>query len=81
MIDYEHVPFRCRRCHALGHLFRDCPLMQKPSLASGLEASEVDGFIKVTNHRKSHKKQASKPKVSQTSPSMPSTSNSFGVLA
>jgi len=20
-IDYEHVPFRCRKCHALGHLF------------------------------------------------------------
>lgn len=80
-IDYEHVPFRCRRCHALGHLFRDCLLTQKPSLASDLEASEAGGFINVTNHWKSHKKQASKPKVAQTSPPEPSTSNSFGVLA
>lgn len=21
-IDYEHIPFRCRRCHECGHLFR-----------------------------------------------------------
>jgi len=77
-IDYEHVPFRC---HALGHLFRDCLLTQKPSPAYGLEASEVASFIKVTNRRKSHKKQASKPKVLQTSPSESSTSNNFGVLA
>ena len=24
-IDYEHIPFRCRRCHDYGHLFRECP--------------------------------------------------------
>lgn len=29
-IDYEHVPFRCRRCHAHGHLFHDCPLNAPP---------------------------------------------------
>lgn len=28
-LDYEHVPFHCRRCHALGHIFRDCPLNAK----------------------------------------------------
>ena len=31
LIDYEHVPFRCRKCHELGHLFRYCPLNSKPS--------------------------------------------------
>jgi len=25
-LDYEHIPFRCRKCHEHGHLFRDCPL-------------------------------------------------------
>jgi hypothetical protein len=25
-LDYEHIPFRCRKCHVHGHLFRDCPL-------------------------------------------------------
>jgi len=22
-VDYEHIPFRCRKCHEHGHLFRD----------------------------------------------------------
>ena len=25
-IDYEKIPFRCRRCHEHGHLLRECPL-------------------------------------------------------
>ena len=25
-IDYEHIPFRCRRCHEYGHLYRECPI-------------------------------------------------------
>lgn len=25
-LDYEGVPFRCRRCHKIGHLYKDCPL-------------------------------------------------------
>jgi len=25
-VDYEHIPFRCRRCHEYGNLFRQCPL-------------------------------------------------------
>jgi hypothetical protein len=24
-LDYEHVPFRCHKCHEHGHLFKDCP--------------------------------------------------------
>jgi len=27
-VDYEHIPFRCHRCHEHGHLFRGCPAMQ-----------------------------------------------------
>jgi hypothetical protein len=30
-IDYEHIPFRCRKCHEHGHLFRDFPLNAPPS--------------------------------------------------
>jgi hypothetical protein len=29
-IDYEHIPFRCRKCHEHGHLFRDFPLNSPP---------------------------------------------------
>ena len=25
LLDYEHVPFKCRKCHEHGHLYRDCP--------------------------------------------------------
>ena len=25
-LDYEHIPFRCRRCHEYGHLLRECPI-------------------------------------------------------
>jgi len=25
-MDYEHIPFRCRRCHEYGHLFKQFPL-------------------------------------------------------
>jgi len=25
-VDYEHILFRCRKCHKCGHFIRDCPL-------------------------------------------------------
>eukprot|EP00253_Pinus_taeda_P015231 PITA_15231 len=25
-LDYEHIPFRCHRCHEYGHLVKECPL-------------------------------------------------------
>jgi len=25
-LDYEHIPFRCRKCHEYGHLFKEFPL-------------------------------------------------------
>jgi len=81
LIDYEHVPFRCRRCHALGHLFRDCTLSQKHSFRAGPDMPKADGFIKVASRRRSHKKSASNSKMPQPSSSKRSTSNSFETLA
>lgn len=26
ILDYEYLPFRCHRCHAYGHLAKECPL-------------------------------------------------------
>jgi hypothetical protein len=44
-IDYEHIPFRCRKCHEHGHLFRDCPL-NAPTRPTTEEAQQ-DGFTHV----------------------------------
>jgi len=29
ILDYEHLPFRCHRCHEYGHLAKDCPLFRR----------------------------------------------------
>jgi len=55
-LDYEHVPFRCCKCHALGHLFRDCPLNAKPQPPNPSDMQNQDGFTKVTNCKRSHRK-------------------------
>lgn len=62
-LDYEHLPFRCHRCHEYGHLVRDCPLRfrrrrkQKKvqaemrttgeEIAPRYEAVQVDGAMEV----------------------------------
>ena len=81
LIDYEHVSFRCRRCHAIGHLFCDYPLNKKPLTPSAFDKPDSDGFTKVTNRRKNHMKPIISPKLPHASSSKPSTSNSFEILA
>jgi len=49
VIDYEHVPFRCRKCHEIGHLFRDCPRNKSSNPQESPENQSSDGFKKVTN--------------------------------
>jgi len=80
-LDYEHVPFHCRKCHALGHLFRDCPLNVKASPPESSESPNQDGFTKVPNRRRSHKKPQHANKAQATKPHGPVTKNSFEFLA
>ena len=61
-IDYEHVPFRCRRCHAHGHLFRDFPLKNAAKKKEAEDKSEANGFTKVTNRKRHIKKPSSAEK-------------------
>jgi hypothetical protein len=49
-LDYEHIPFRCRRCHEHGHLFRDCPLVKPVTKPN--DTKQTDGFIPVTTKRR-----------------------------
>ena len=81
LIDYEHVPFRCRKCHNLGHLYRDYPLNKKTPSQMTSDNQELDGFTKVVNHRRGNKKSTVHPKIDQVNMSKPSTSNSFETLA
>lgn len=77
MIDYEHVPFHCRKFHKHGHLFRDFPLNNPPKLNNSAKGPDVEGFTKVSK-RKRHSK---KPNMATPAPKTPSTSNSFEILS
>ncbi len=37
-IDYEQIPFRCRKYHEYGNLFRECPLNKKGIIVRGKKA-------------------------------------------
>ncbi len=72
VIDYEQVPFRCRRCHDIGHLYRDFPLNKTPNNPPN------DGFTKVVNRRRGNKKATNGPKANMSNKA--STSNRFAPL-
>lgn len=80
-LDYEHVPFFCHKGHVHEHPFQDCPLNSKPQTYDPSDKLTQDGFTKVENHKRSHKKCSSGKKPQQDAASFPSTSNSFEVLA
>jgi hypothetical protein len=72
-LDYEHIPFRCRKCHEHGHLFRDCPL--NASAPKSSDPKQKDGFTSVTGRRKNPSK-----KQNQSSTSKNPSKNSFEAL-
>lgn len=47
VVDYEHVPFRCHKCHEHGHLYRDCPLNKLESNQKNTTSKDLEGFAKV----------------------------------
>jgi hypothetical protein len=72
-IDYEHIPFRCRKCHEHGHLFRDCPLnAQGPKVG---ESKQKDGFTMVTGRKKNPPRKQNP----DTAPKI-TTKNSYDIL-
>lgn len=61
-IDYEHIPFRCKKCHEHGQLFRDCPLNKAPQISDHVSkkktmknTSESTPGIRTTGKRLSPK--------------------------
>lgn len=39
-MDYEHIPFRCTRCHEYGHLFKQCPLNKEEEITKEQEEEQ-----------------------------------------
>jgi hypothetical protein len=72
-LDYEHIPFRCRRCHEHGHLYRDCPLIKQAAKAS--ETMQKDGFTTITSKRRNPPRK----KIPDSSQKI-ATKNSYEIL-
>jgi hypothetical protein len=74
-IDYEHIPFRCRKCHEHGHLFRECPLNTVQKEGNPESGKDKDGFVQPAGKRH----QGGRKQPAQVSKD-PSTSNKFAIL-
>jgi len=64
-LDYEHIPFRCRKCHEHGHLFRDCPFNPQPKPPVNGLSTDLEGFIKIPNRCRHAKKYTPAPDSSK----------------
>lgn len=50
--DYEHIPFKCHKCHEHGHLFREFPLNKREDKLKGNIGRDPEGYTKVANRGK-----------------------------
>jgi hypothetical protein len=74
-IDYEHIPFRCRKCHEHGHLFRECPLNIAHKEGNPEAGKDKEGFTQQPGRRR----QGGRRQPAQVTKD-PSTSNKYVVL-
>jgi len=73
-IDYDHIPFRCRKFHEHGHLFMDFPLNAPQRLKEENQEKPKDNFTHVEGRKKTKKK------LTSLKGKKLSTINSFEVL-
>jgi hypothetical protein len=74
-IDYEHILFRCRKCHEHGHLFRECLLNVAHKEGNPERGKDKDEFTQPAGKRR----QGGRKKPAQVSKD-PSTSNQYAIL-
>jgi len=55
-VDYEHIQFRCRKCHEHGHLFGDFPENIMEGKVKTAEDKNHEGFTKVGSKGKGGKR-------------------------
>jgi hypothetical protein len=71
-IDYEYIPFRCRRCHEHGHLLRECSLIRKTEQEKKKQNQDEEVFVRPNYKGKGNQRQSKPPANSN-----PETKNSF----
>jgi len=72
-MDYEHIPFCCKKCHEHGRLFHDYPLnVQNPKEGEG---KQKEGYTIVIGR----KKQPPRKQNQESTQKIPTT-NSFDIL-
>jgi hypothetical protein len=50
MMDYEHIPFHCRKCHEHNDLFCDCPMnVHNPKAREG---KKKEGYTTLTKKKR-----------------------------
>ena len=75
-LNYEHVSFRCRKCHEHGHLYGDFPLNKNdPNLIPTLKKYE-EGFQKFERKKRYNRRHPPMERKAD----QPTTSNSFKTL-
>ena len=55
-MDYDHIPFRCCKCHDHDHLFRDCPTKNMEGNGKTSLDRDHEGFTKVGGKGKGGKR-------------------------
>ena len=55
-LDYEHIPFRSRKCHEHGNLFRECPLNKTENGSKVTVGKDTESFHKVGNRGRGGKR-------------------------
>lgn len=55
-VDYEHIPFRCHKCHEHRHLFKYFPLSTVDNRSKQNSMKDTESFQKVVSRGKGGKK-------------------------
>lgn len=55
-LDYEHIPFRCKKCHEYGHLYKECPLNaeeeERKTKQQRKNTEDNEGFQEIKNRKR-----------------------------
>ena len=78
VVDYEHIPFRCHKCHEHGHLSRDCRLNRREEYLNTSKGKDQTGFTKVGGKGKGGRRNTQKNPIMNDNKTI--SHNSFEIL-